>query len=278
MDRTLREYLQQADDLHEYLEKYCIALTAEQIEEKIIELQTSIKSLQTVAYQLANISNIANRVVLRKRKAKKSITDKKSVYVDPYPKYTDVGTLRTLYPVENKELIKGVQIPVKIIESVKEIPVSHLYYVRNINQYALNVEGIIIRGDLCNIVDYQSERSAKCEYGINCKCFTNKTTCPYYHDPDDFIYHGLEVEQQSRNFTVGSWIYSKKKTPKTYFARHLGSKDRLIYDLNTLKRVQYKEEISNREGQLIHDLLIYMILNARGLLERYPKFDLRLRG
>ena len=44
----------------------------------------------------------------------------------------------------------------------------------------------------------------------------------------------------------------------------------MIYDLNTLKRVQYREEITNREGQLIHDLLIYMILNARGLLERYP--------
>lgn len=275
MDRTLRSFLQQADDLHDYLEKFCVALSVEQIESKIYELQAGIKTIQTVAYQMANISNIANRLVIRKRRTRRNNMAemvKKSLTIDPHPTDADIGTIRTMYPVESREIIKGVKIPIKIVETSREIPVANLYYVKDIKQYAFNLEGIVVRGDLCNIVDYQKERSAKCEYGHNCKSFKNKTECPYYHDPDDYIFHGLPVPDQPRNFTVGSWIYSKKKNPSTYFTRHLGSKDRLIFDLNTLKRIQYREEISNREGQLMHDLLIYMILNSRGLLERYPHF------
>jgi hypothetical protein len=95
--------------------------------------------------------------------------------------------------------------------------------------------------------------------------------CKYYHDVRDYQSNNKPVPiDNHRNFTVGSWIYSKTKNPRTYFARHLGSKDRLLYDLQTLKYVQYKNEISNREGQLIHDLLIYMILNNQGLLKNHP--------
>ncbi len=283
MDRSLRSFLQQADDVHDYLEKFCVALSADQIEAKVIELQSAIKTIQSVAYQLANVSNIANRVVLRKRRARKAtmaevvqnsnlcqLQNQSKKYIDPYPLDTDVGTLRSLNPVESKEIIKGVNLPVHVVETLKDIPASHMYYVKELKQFAVNVEGIVIRGNLGNIVEYQTEQSAECEYGVNCKCFTGSTQCPYYHDPTDYLHHKLPVPDHTRNFTIGSWIYSKKKTPKTYFTRHLGSKDRMIYDLNTLKSVQYREEISNREGQLVHDLLVYMILNARGLLEAHP--------
>ena len=70
MDKTLREYLQQADDAHEYLEKFFIVMNINQIEDKVLEIQSSIKTLQSVAYQLANISNIMNRALLIKKKYK----------------------------------------------------------------------------------------------------------------------------------------------------------------------------------------------------------------
>lgn len=261
MNRTLREYLQQADATHEYLEQFCAGLSNGQIEEKIVELQSSIKTIQTVAYQLANISNIATRVLHRRQKT--------AVVVDPYPDARNVGTLRTLNPVETIQVCKEISIPTKLVNSIEEIPVSHMYFVKNLGQFAINIEGIVIRGNLGNIVDYQCSNSVKCEYGIECKSFAKKKPCGYYHDPEDFIHHKLPLPNTLRNFTVGSWIYSKTKSPKTYFTRHMGSADRIIYDLNTLKRVQYREEISNREGQLVHDLLIYLILNSRGLLEKY---------
>lgn len=270
MDRTLRSFLQQADDVHEYLEKYCVALSADQVESKVLELQSAIKTLQTIAYQLANVSNIANRVVIKKRRTIKSGHEKNPI--DPYPEENNVGTLRSLNPIESKELIKGVRVPVKIVNSTKDMVPISLYYVEELKQFAINIEGIVLRGNLGNIVEYQTAYSAGCEYGVNCNSFKGTSECPYYHDPLDYIHHGRPVPDIVRNFTVGSWVYSKKKTPKTYFTRHVGSKDRMIYDLNTLKRVQYREEITNREGQLIHDLLIYMILNARGLLERYPQW------
>ena len=271
MERSLRDYLQQADDAHEYLDKYYIALSVEQIELKVLELQSAIKTIQAVAYQLANVSNIINRAALMKKRNKKQ--ESTIEYIDPYPTETDIGTLRSINAVENKEIVSGINIPIRTVNTLSEIPVSNIYYINDLDQFAINIAGIVIRGTLGNIVNYKTENSAECEYGINCKSFTNNTTCPYYHDPLDYKHHKIKKPHNIRNFTVGSWIYSKKKTPKTYFTRHVGSCDRLLYDLKTLKRVQYREEIANREGQLIHDLLIYMILNTKGLLERYPHWQ-----
>ncbi len=263
MDRTLRSFLQQADDTHTYLEKYCIALTQDQLETKITELQSAIKTIQAVAYQIANVSNIATRIAEKKRMNVESA-------IDPYPTPNDAGTLRTKYPEDSDEILTNISIPVKHVDTSADIPTGNLYYINDVKQYAINISGIVIRGNLSNLVDYKTEQSAECEYGINCKSFAKQVQCPYYHDPNDYIHHKLPVPDITRNFTIGSWIYSKKKTPKTYFNRHVGSRDRLHYDLSTLKRVQYREEIYNREGQLIHDLIIYMILNSKGLLKRYP--------
>ncbi len=265
MDQSLRDYLKQADIVHEYIDKFCVILTPKQLEEKVIELQSSIKTIQAVAKRIADISNIVTRVLNKKTSTK--IINK---YIDPYPTEEDHGTLRTLFAEEKKQIAKDISIPVKIVENISDIPISNFYYINSLKQYAININGIIIKGNLGNIVDYKDKFSSRCEYGAECKSFKKNMLCSYYHDPEDFIKNGKPIPDIERNFTTGSWIYSKTKTPKTYFCRHVGSKNRLIYDLNTLKRVQYREEISNREGQLIHDLLIYMILNSKGLLERYP--------
>ncbi len=263
MDITLRDYLKSADNTLDYLEKYFSILTSKQIEEKITELQSNIKTIQTVAYQLANVSNIATRAL---HKRNKNTTLKP---IDPYPTDKDLGILKSLNPVESKELVKGISVPVKTVEFTTDIPESSLYYVNETKQYAVNIAGIIIRGDLGNIVEYQCENSAHCEYGIDCNSFKTKKQCPYYHQPEDYIKQKLPVPERTKNFTAGSWLYSKTKTPRTYFTRHIGSRDRLIFDLNTIRTVQYREEIANREGQLIHDLLIYLVLNSRGLLDKY---------
>jgi len=262
MDRTLRDYLNHADECHEQLEKYFAGLTSKQVEDKILEMQANIKTIQAVAYQIANISNIASRALSKRSKYVHK-------FIDPLPNENDCGVLRSMYPIESKELVDGIQIPVKTIDSAKDIPIAHIYYVNDIKQYAINIEGIVIKGNLGNIVNYQIENSVRCEYGIECKSFKKNIKCKYYHDPEDYIKCNMQVPDNTKNFTVGSWIYSKTKTPRTYFARHIGSKDNLIHDLNTIKRVQYREEIANREGQLIHDLLIYLVLNSKGLLERY---------
>jgi hypothetical protein len=270
MDKTLRDYLKLADDTHDYLDKFCVALSPAQLDTKILELQSAIKIIQSVAKRIADVSNITTRLINKKRHFEKS----KTKYIDPYPTSNDSAVLRTLYPETSVHIDTNINIPAKIVQDISEIPVSNLYYVEPLKQFAINVDGVVIKGNLGNIVEYKKENSARCEYGSECKSFTKNIECPYYHDPEDFIKHNKEVSDKTRNYTAGSWIYSRNKNPSTYFARHLGSRDKLLFDLNTLKKVQYHEEISNREGQLIHDLILYQILHNRGLLCKYPHWQM----
>lgn len=268
MDITLREYLQMADDTHNFVDKFAVGLKLSDLEEKVLELQTHIKNIQSVARRMADVSNICNQMVLYNKKRDGSVK-----YINPYPTENDHAVLRINEPDEKKEIIDNVYIPVRHVKTTTEIPVSNIYYVENIKQYVINIAGVNIRGNLANICKYQHVKSARCEYGRLCNSLKNKTRCNYYHEPEDYIKTNMEVPDEPRNFTVGSWLYSKNRNPRTYFTRHIGSKDTLIRDLHMLKTIQYREEISNREGQLIHDLLIYMILHNKGLLERYPHWN-----
>jgi hypothetical protein len=261
MDITLRDYLKQADEIHNYVEKFYIQMQPYQLENKINQINSSIKNIQTVAKRLADISNVITRLAHIKKKEIKTI--------NPYPLENDHAVLRTLYSEEKKEIIDEVNIPTRIVNFIKDLPVSHLYYVESIKQYAININGIIIKGNLGNIVNYKDKYSSKCEYGIHCKSFKNNKQCNYYHDPEDYLHHKLIVPDIVRNYTVGSWIYTNNKNINNYYTRHIGSKDKLAYDLSTLKKTQYIEEVYTREGQIMHDLLIYLVLNQQGLLEKY---------
>lgn len=263
MDKTIRQYLTEADATQDFVEKFWTCMDKEQFESKITELQSKIKTLQVVAYHMASISNYITRF------AHKKIT-KEIAHIDPYPTSNDVCALKFNNNEEKKEIIADVTIPVKEVDRITDIPVSKLYYIKELKQYAINVEGIIIKGELANITNYKSENSAKCEYGIECKSFTKNQECKYYHDPEDFIHWKKPIPNRCRNFTVGSWIYDSNH--KAYYTRHIGGKNTLDKDLMFIKKIQYKDEISNREGQLIHDLLIYMILNSKGLISKYQNW------
>jgi hypothetical protein len=269
MNKTLKDFLKHSDEFHDYIEKFCIILSVETIEEKMLELQAEIKTIQAVAKRMADVSNIAARIITRKKQEKK-INTKNTKFIDPYPSERDHATLRNIYPDSIKKISPTIDLMVKYVPNIEDIPVTNLYYVENLKQFAVNINGIIIKGNLANIVEYQTEKSARCEYGIECKTFIKDSKCKYYHEPEDYIKLKREPIEEMRNFTVGSWLYSKTKKCKNYFTRHIGNYANLEYDLNTLKKVQYREEIDNREGQLIHDILIYMILNTKGFLEKYP--------
>lgn len=143
-------------------------------------------------------------------------------------------------------------------------------------QYAINISGVIIKGDLGNIVQYRGKKTSRCEYAAHCKSFKSGNECKYWHPPEDYIKAKVPIPDNNiRNFTVGSWIYNNSLRPRNYYMRHIGSRDKIIQDLRFLPKHQYREEIACREGQLMHDLLIYMILNHQGLLERYHSWGNR---
>jgi hypothetical protein len=276
MDITLREYLNSAEELHAHAEKYCLITDIEKLEANVIQLQTNIRNIQAVAKRLADVSNVINRLVSCKKTMTRNIYNYKQI-VDPYPTANDHAMLQVMHCTSenSREIVKSIRILTKTVDLLEDIPISPLYYVKSIEQYAFNINGITISGNLANIVDYPHEQSARCEYGIKCKSFTKKVQCKYYHDYNDWLKLKLPVPEQTRSFTRGSFLYTNSKKPSCYFTRHIGNKETILQDLAMMKSRQYLDEINNREGQLIHDLLIYLILHSKGLLEYYPKWNVK---
>lgn len=258
MYTTLKTFLTKADDLQNYLEKYGYSIKSSQIENKISEIQSDIKLIQNIVYQMAHVSNTATKILMKK----KTYKNLENIPNDPLPNENDIEMIRYLYSEENKEILPKISIPIKYVNTVNDIPISHIYYINKLKQYAINIGGIVIRGSLGNIVKYKDKRTSLCAFKRKCKQIN---ICKYYHDPYDYIENNLEVPQDlCRNFTPGSWIYTSKNKP---FMRHIGSIDNILDDLKILD--MNSEEIVTREHQLVHDLLIYMILNSKGLLHKY---------
>jgi hypothetical protein len=263
MNRTIKDFLEEANQYHTLVEKYGIALSNEKLQNIILTLQSNIRTIQAVSKRIADISNVVNDFVI-KRKNPQQIK-----YIDPYPSENDHTTLTNLQAEEKSELLPNISIPIKRVPSSAYITPQPIYFLEDVQLYAININGVILKGDLANISDYRTTHTALCEYGVKCRSIQ---TCKYYHDVEDYKKLSLPVPKNKRNFTVGSWIYSKNRNPKTYFTRHVGGANTLIDDLKCIRKIQYKEEIINREGQLIHDLLIYMVLLQQGLIDKYVKW------
>lgn len=269
MDITLRRYLDEANELHNSIEKYYLITDIDKLEDSVLQLQINIRNIQAVAKRLADISNNINMLAMCKKAA-----GYKHI-VDPYPTSNDHAMLQ-VYGANShnsKEILPNVKIIVKTIDTIAQLPITYMYYVSSIGQYAVNINGVNIIGNLANIVPYQHEQSARCMYGIKCKSFEKQIECKYYHDYTDYLKLKLPVPANIRNFTIGSFIHSKKYNAS--FTRHIGSADTLSYDLSVLKSKQYLDEISTREGQLMHDMLIYLILHNKGMLEHYPRWHVK---
>jgi hypothetical protein len=271
MDRTLHDILAEGDAIHDHVDKYAIGLKPQNLEAQLLVLQKLIRSIQGVSRRLADVSNLVNRVLRVKKSDQKDSTPIKAI--ETYPTSEDHAILRAQYAPVTRPLTDRTFVPVRVVQRSADLPTASLYYVEELKQFAVNVGGVVIKGNLANIVNHRGPRSSRCEFGSECTSFEKKQTCNYYHDPEDFLSHGLTPPDAPRNFTVGSWISTRSRSPRTYFTRHLGSKETLDEDLENLRRVQFRDEIANREGQLIHDLLIYMILHQRGLLQRYPNWS-----
>lgn len=263
MDQTLEQFMKLADDTETFIQKYAIGVNLRLLEEKILKLQSSIRTIQAVAVRLANVSNVCTKI----KRARSKIEDIPK-FIDPYPKTGDYTVLRTLYAKDTQAITKRTKLPVVRVESPEDIPVHPLYYIEKFKQFAINVNGVILRGNIGNIEDYQGHKTARCEYGSCCKSLQN---CKYYHDPTDYKDNYVE---QVRNFTVGSFIFTRNNNPKTYYARHIGSLDTLEQDIAKLKTRQFRDEINTRQDQLMHDLLILMVLHSLGYLEEYPHWIL----
>lgn len=291
MDITLRDYLAAADSIQNNVIK--ANMRAEDLSRDMISLRTGIKMIQAVAKKMADVSNMIQQVI--------DYSNHQYTRIDPYPRSDSHAVVRYLYPEEERPVSythANIKLNVKSVRDTPDIPTSALYYIKDLDQFAININGVVIKGNVGNVADYGSERTAWCEYGTCCKAFQNAIqgrsadksadksakesarpksnfACHYYHPPEDYIRAGAPIEkyhEAHRNFTAGSWITANTlnaKKQSKHFMRHIGSLDTLASDLHTMQKRQYHDEVATREDQLIHDLLIYMILIRNGYVERY---------
>lgn len=249
MDLTLKDYLNEAQVLYNEVQFKGVGMKQTELEDIIKKLKTYIKNIQAVAKFMADISNSILQSTMMVRKIA-------PINLDPYPKSTDHVCLR----FSNKEFIKEVDLSL-------QIPISNLYYIRSLKQYAINIGGIIIKGNLADIADGRiTQKTFPCKNGANCREFKTET-CSFYHNPEHYIENKLPIKND-RILSNTSWIYdpdSKKST------RKIGGKSTINADMLRIKSLD--TEISTREYQLIHDLLVLLRINENGFNKQYNFWD-----
>jgi hypothetical protein len=156
---------------------------------------------------------------------------------------------------------KLINIPVCVVENESVIKNSPIYYITNTNEFAIKINNNLIKGNIGNIFDKKQDKDKfnimKCNNSI-----CNTVNCKFYHDSSNNNFDNNNY--YIRNFMNYSWNHIKynKNNQINYLnnkknTRFIGSRDTLIQDLVYAT----PNELDLRNSQLMHDILIYQVLN-----------------
>ena len=186
------------------------------------------------------------------------------------------------------------------ITDINNIPNIPIYYIEELNQYAIKINGILYRGNIGNIyskisiTDNKNKASNSkkiknivcCKYKNKCYNLLHKTSvCNFYHDIKD-LYELLQNDTISiekynvykntyRNFINTNWIYTdSSKNNKNKNTRYFGSNNNLLQDMQILQMSKLNKtndsknihEVENFKSQLMHDILVGNELSKNDLL------------
>lgn len=126
--------------------------------------------------------------------------------------------------------------PKNVIKCINDNNQYNFIYDKNNNAYSININGIVIKGNLGKI------------YNINDKNIINTVVCNNSSCKRNKCIHNM----LNRNYFNNSWTYN----PSSKYARKIGGRDTLIEDLNRLSLQEKKYEYDLRSSQLIHDIII----------------------
>ncbi len=262
-EMALIELLKKYNEIHLSVDMYGVTMPIEKLQSYNNEILGSIRSLQVAIRSMVNISNFINNQIKYKTSLV-GINDFK--YIETYPSNDDIFTLMnsaaaTTAPVATAAAPAAPASPAASlthveVESIGDIPINKLYYIKPLKQYAINIAGVLVRGNIGTIKN-KNDKNIKCLMGKNCNRIKK---CTFYHPPEDYIANNIKDFVDERNFTPSSWLYGTNK-------RQVGDKNNLLDDLY---KSNIDREVELREGQLVHDILIYLILC--GSSKRYKKW------
>lgn len=276
MDLTLEQIIDNTDAIHRQLDNI-------ENQTKVLDHLNNLKQLLNAVQQthskLSNIYNICNNkyklITPHKTWAKKNT-------------YTNLNKINRVQTKHTQLLTPDIPINVKVVNHIDEVPNIPLYWVSSINQYVININGIVFRGNIGNIYNKNHIKKTKkvhqiaiCKYGNKCSNVLNGGMCKFYHDPLDL----LQLVEQSkmaydlfkqysikqRNFINTSWIYTNlPKNKNNNMMRHFGSKDALKHDFDLMKintADTHTININNFRQQCMHDILVIMGMNQCDLIK-----------
>ena len=295
MDLTLQQYILKSDDIHHKLEGVDNLIQFLEMKKYIYELMSMVKQLQTVSMKIANIHNICkNKYKQRLLVFKKKIN---TLDIDVTPNAKDWTYINRNINKNSitHSIAPDIDINIKTVKSLDEIPNTSIYWVSDINQFAIHLNGVIFRGNIGNIYDKHNiqtnsniNQTIICSYGNACQKLLHGESCKFYHDPVELrqVLSEKKISKETylaycnkhRNFVNTSWMYSDMQhNQKNKSMRHFGSRNTLKHEFNLMQINSSRvtdTNISNFRQQCMHDILVIFGLNQCGLLKDYPDVNM----
>lgn len=187
----------------------------------------------------------------------------------------------------NVNIAPNISIKAIPVNSLHDIPSTPMYWIKDICQFGININDVVLRGNIGNIFDKSHIQSGDkisqtiiCKYGNACKSIMSGKLCKFFHDPCDLqkmykiglitlknynIYKSLH-----RNFINTSWLHTNiYNNKKNINMRHFGSRNTLKYDFDLMNIEQHilskNIHVQNYNHQCIHDILIILGIQTNNL-------------
>ena len=280
MDQTLSDYIALGDQIDCILENSAF-LNINIINEKLQTLTLTISFLSQILNYLQKIKSQHVRKNLNRYVQPSLVASTQQPqqyqyqYQQPQPQQQQQpinqnNNAQTKSVVRNKEVAPGVNICAKIVQSIHQIPNSNMYWVDDINQFAIKINGNIYKGNI-GCVNTQKNTKMKgvdvCRYD-NC----SNTMCPYYHAPISpppglqpvFGIPNVMIKKPNRirNFSKSSWLYCDSAINSANISlRHASDRKNLKLDIARISQHPLALQLKTKhQDQLIHDLLVSIAL------------------
>lgn len=246
LELILDEILNDMNNINKYISNDC---SIDDINNSYIKLKNYDNELKKINKTMNTILSIQNNIKV----IFKNIILKKSNRIQKNNNLIDNNELLkylNITNINNYDNIDYFKMPVIEISNtnIDNMINCPLYHLKETNQYAIKINNNIIKGNIGNITT-NKEKKIKiykcCKENCKGKFFNNE--CIYRHKGD------------IRNFTSYSWNsitkYSNKLDKDN--TRFVGSLSSLTSDLPKTN----KKEKKLRNKQLMHDILLYMVLD-----------------
>jgi len=253
MNRTLDNFLECSNRTHKLLISEYINLQDAKV--FVDQLELDICQIEVVLNKLLQIQRSCNRAISRRYGIGIRKVDNMTAGTFNVMSRTAIDTWRCdpVNCIESKtiEIAPNLNIRAQVVDSIEDVPNSALYWVKELECFAMQICGLLITGNLGEVFTSKTPRDKicqveSCKFGILCK----NQNCRYLHPRPGEV----------RNFINPSWLHANAPLcAKNKLMRHFGSRSTMSQDITQFilqigSKVMHENWLV-RKSQLMHDIL-----------------------